>query len=268
MIEVKKERMNLIAPLFDGIEDSMVKACLQGYMGNAYVVTLDGPEAALIVSGEYSFFGGNPDSGEAEIIARGLFEVNHSESTVGIFADDKPDWEKRLMSIPENHPAAVPRFGIAQKDYDFDLDFLQKFVDAMPEGYTLARFDDNIYHQAMGEEWAREFCETFSSAQGYLTRGFGFAALKNEKLVSGASTMTVYDGGIEVQVATAPDYRRRGLALPCAAALIQECMKRKLRPCWDAANLISKKMALQLGYEYKGEYITIHMKPFPEQDEN
>ena len=268
MMEVTREQMNLIAPLFDGIEDSMVKACLQGYMGNAYVVTLDGPEAALIVSGEYSFFGGDPNSGEAEIIARSLFKVNQSESTIGIFADDKPDWEKRLMSVWENHPVAVPRFGIAQKDYDFDLDFLQKFVDAMPEGFVLARFNEDLYHQAMQEEWAKEFCETFASAEDYLSRGFGFAALENGKLVSGASTMTVYDGGTEVQVATDPNYRRRGLAMPCAAALIQECMKRKIRPCWDAANLISKKMALQLGYEYKGEYTTIHMKPFPEQNQN
>ena len=79
--------------------------------------------------------------------------------------------------------------------------------------------------------------------------------------------MTVYDGGIEIQVATDEKYRRHGLALSCAAALIQECTIRKIRPCWDAANLISKKMALRLGYEYKGEYPTIHMKRLLPQNE-
>lgn len=263
MIEVKKEQMNLIASLFEGFEDSMVISCLQGYMGNAYAETLNNPRAALIVSGEYSFFAGDANSEDAISLVKNLFVVNKSETTIVIFDDDNPDWKNRLLSVPENNPVVVPRFGIVQKDYDFDHKVLQEYIDALPEGFELVPFDKNIYNQAMKEEWSKEFCEVFSSAEDYLTRGFGFAALDNKKLVSGASTMTVYDGGIEIQVATDEKYRRRGLAMPCAAALIQECSKRKIRPCWDAANLISKTMALALGYEYKGEYDTIHMKRSP-----
>lgn len=260
MIEVRKDQMNQIASLFEGIQDSMVIACLQGYMGNAYVETMQEPKAALIVSGEYSFFGGDPNSKQAEILAGNLFLVNESESTIAIFADDQPEWESRLLSMQEYDPEAVPRFGIVQKDYDFDYDVLQGYVDALPEGFELVRFDEEIYHQAMEEDWSREFCETFASAEDYLSRGVGFAVLKDGKLVSGASTMTVYDGGTELQVATDEKYRKRGLAMVCAAAMVWDCAKRGIRPCWDAANQISKKMALMLGYEYKGEYITIHMK--------
>lgn len=260
MIQVKKNQLNDVAFLFDGIEDSMVKACLQGYLGKAYVKTLISPKAGLIVSGEYSFFGGDPNSEEAEYLIRNLFKVNESESTVGIFSDAKPDWEKRLLAIPENNPVSVPRFGIVQKDYTFDDKVLQEYIDAIDEGFVIVPFNEDIYYQALKEDWSKEFCEIFSSAQDYLTKGVGFAALKNGKLVSGASSQTVYDGGIEIQVATDEKYKQRGLALACAAALIQECAKRKIRPCWDAANLISKKMALKLGYEYKGEYITIYMR--------
>jgi hypothetical protein len=42
--------------------------------------------------------------------------------------------------------------------------------------------------------------------------------------------------------------------------LIQECKRREIRPCWDAANLTSKNIALKLGYEYRGDYVTIHMR--------
>lgn len=260
MIEITKCQMDLIAPLFHGIEDSMVISCLQGYMGNAYVKTLDLPKAALIVSGEYSFFGGDPDSEDAFYLARNLFAANGSETTIGIFSDDKPRWENTLMSIRENNPEIVLRFGIAQKDYEFDEAVLQSYIDALPSGFELVPFDEHIYHQAMAEEWSKEFCETFASADDYLKRGFGYAALKDGRLAAGASTMTVYDGGIEIQVATDENFRRLGLAMPCAASLVRECAKRKIRPCWDAANLISKKMALKLGYEYKGDYNTIHMK--------
>lgn len=260
MIELRKDQMNLIAPLFQGIEDSMVASCLQGYMGNAYVETLDRPEAALIVSGEYSFFGGDANTSDALNLVKNLFAVNKSGSTVGIFADEKPEWEKTLMSVPENNPKIVTRFGIAQKDYNFDDNVLQKYIDALPEGFELVRFDEVIYHQAIGNEWSKEFCETFASPEDYLSRGFGIAAIKNGDLAAGASTMTVYDGGVEIQVATDEKYRRLGLAMSCAAALVRECSKRKIRPCWDAANQVSKKMALNLGYEYKGDYTTIHME--------
>lgn len=259
MIEVTKEQMAQIAPLFAGIEDSMVKACLQGYMGNAYVVTEETPKAALIISGEYSFFGGDADSDEAKFLMEQLFTVNPSEKTVGIFADTEPKWEQKLLAITENNPVAVPRFGIVQKDYQFDEEVLQKYIQKVPAGFELVSFDEAIYDQAMAQEWSQEFCETFATAEDFLTRGFGFAMLKDGQLVAGASTMTVYDGGIEIQVATEESYRRMGLAMPCAAALVRECAKRGIRPCWDAANLISKKMALKLGYEYKGEYTTIHM---------
>lgn len=260
MILIEKEKLSQVASLFDGIEDSMVKACLQGYLGNAYVEKLDNPRAGLIVSGEYSFFGGDPNTNEADYLIRNLFTVNKSESTVGIFSETKPDWEKKLLSITQNNPTVLKRFGIVQRDYDFDDSILQGYIDSLEKGLILTKFNEDIYNQAMKEDWSKEFCEIFPSAQDYLARGIGFAVLDNGKLVSGASSQTVYDGGIEIQVATDENYKKRGLALVCSAALIQECVKRKIRPCWDAANLISKKMALKLGYEYKGEYITIHME--------
>lgn len=260
MILVKKDQLSQVASLFSGIEDSMVKACLQGHLGNAYVKSLNEPKAALIVSGEYSFFGGDPNLGEAEYLAQNLFTVNLSESTVGIFPESNPGWEKLLLSISKNSPVAVPRFGIVQKDYDFDKTVIEGYISAVPKEFELSLFNEDIYHQAMKEDWSKEFCEIFSSAEDYLTRGIGVAALKNGKLVSGASSQTVYDGGIEIQMATDNNYTGLGLATACAASLIKECSKRKIRPCWDAANLASKKIALKLGYEYKGEYTTIHMK--------
>jgi len=47
--------------------------------------------------------------------------------------------------------------------------------------------------------------------------------------------------------------------MSCAAAFLLTCQHRGIRGCWDAANRTSRKMALKLGYEYKGEYTTIHM---------
>ena len=225
MHPVEIEKRNTIAPLFEGIQDSMVIACLQGIMGQAYVARETEPKAALIVSGEYSFFGGGPTSPDARELVQNFFQVNESDRTVVIFNDQ----------------------------------LLQRYMEAIPEGYQLAAFDEDLYHQAMAEDWSREFCEVFPSAEEYLNKGFGFGILKEGRLVSGASTMTVYHGGIEIQVATRESYGGKGLAMACSAALIRECVRRGIRPCWDAANLTSKHMALNLGYEYRGEYLTIQM---------
>ncbi len=260
MIRLEKHERSQIEPLFRGIEDSMVLSYLQGYMGDGYVNHLQNPSAALIISGEYSFFGGNPNSEDALELIKQLFSVNPSECSVCIFPEEEPLWEQVLLSVKENHPTLVPRFGIVQKDYCFDEKILEKYMDSVPKGYDLIPFSKEIYHKAMMSDWSKEFCETFQSAEEYLNRGFGFAVLKRGDLVSGASTMTVYDGGIEVQVATVEGERGKGLAIACAAALLMECKKRNLRPCWDAANLASKKMALSLGYEYRGEYPTIHIQ--------
>ena len=260
MIKVKKEERQSVKELFQGIQDSMVIACIQGYMGEAYVDKLPDPEVGLIVSGEYSFFAGNANSESAKEFAERLFDFSDSQDTVSIFSDNEPEREGVLMAAEKNSPQIVLRYGIVQKDYNFDVHTLNRYIDSLPQEYELVLFNEEIYHQAMKEDWSREFCETFDSAEDYLKRGFGYAILCDGRLAAGTSTMTVYDGGAEIQVATHPDFRRKGLAMSCAAAFILECQRRKIRPCWDAANQISKKMALALGYEYKGEYVTVHMK--------
>jgi len=259
LYKVKRDQLYKIAPLFETIDDSMVIACLQGYMGEAFIPTEDDPEAGLVVSGEYSFLGGDPDTAAADYLIENLFNVIQSDETTAIFAEDKPGWEKKLLGHPENNPVAVPRYRIKQRNNIFDENNLQKYINAVPDGFCIMRFNEEIYDQAMREDWSKEFCETFDSADDYLRRGFGFAILHEGKLVSGASTMTVYDGGTETQVATRENYRQRGLAMPCAASFIRECLKRKMIPHWDAATLISKKMAVALGYKYEGEYTTVHM---------
>jgi GNAT superfamily N-acetyltransferase len=259
MKKVQKHEMPEIAHLFSGIEDSMVTACIQGYMGNAYVDKLPNPKAGLIISGEYSFFAGDAKCKEAALLAEKLFDLNPSAETVCIFPGDEPEWETELMKVKQYSPKALFRYRIAQKNHAFDEKLLSNYAAKIPTGYTLVTFNEKLYNQAISEDWSKEFCETFNSSEDYLARGFGFAVVYNDRLVAGASTMTVYDGGAEIQVATHPKYRKKGLAMVCAATLILECQRRGMKACWDAANKISKKMAIALGYEYIGEYTTIIM---------
>ncbi len=48
MIEAEKIQLSKVALLFNGVEDSMVKSFLQGYMGSAFVQSMNHPEAVII----------------------------------------------------------------------------------------------------------------------------------------------------------------------------------------------------------------------------
>lgn len=262
MITVEKNDRCLLVPLFQSIEDSMVTACLQGYMGSSYADRLLDPTCALIVSGEYCFLAGDAGSKQAKKLVETIFNYIIGDETIAIYSDNELQWRNLLMSCPENQPVEVKRYGIMQKDYDFDRLQLQSFIDRLPRDFELQRFDSEMYRQAISEPWSKEFCETFLSEEDFLEKGFGFGVMHQGRLVSGASTMTVYDTGMEVQVTTREGFEGRGLAMACASALLMESMVRKLRPCWDAATLVSKHMALRLGYEYRGEYSTVRLHRF------
>jgi predicted GNAT family acetyltransferase len=64
----------------------------------------------------------------------------------------------------------------------------------------------------------------------------------------------VYGGGIEIEIATDPGYRRQGIALACASRLILTCLERGLYPSWDAANMASVRLAEKLGYHFDYAY--------------
>ena len=94
----------------------------------------------------------------------------------------------------------------------------------------------------------------YKNTDDYRERGIGTAVLFDGTLAAGASSYTVYQGGIEIEIDTKEEHRRRGLARACAARLILECLDRGLYPAWDAHNKASPALALKLGYHFDKEY--------------
>jgi predicted GNAT family acetyltransferase len=88
----------------------------------------------------------------------------------------------------------------------------------------------------------------------YHQYGIGFAILYKNELVSGASSYARYRDGIEIEIDTKEQYRRRGLASVCGAKLILKCLERNLYPSWDAQNRWSVALAQKLGYHYSHVY--------------
>lgn len=74
-------------------------------------------------------------------------------------------------------------------------------------------------------------------------------------LIAGASSYSRYDKGIEIEIDTREDHRRKGLAYVCGAKLILECLEEGLYPSWDAQNKWSVALAEKLGYHFSHEYV-------------
>jgi predicted GNAT family acetyltransferase len=101
----------------------------------------------------------------------------------------------------------------------------------------------------------RDFVSSFESKEKFLEWGRGVVILKNGRIVSGASSYTSYRGGIEIEVDTVPEERRKGLATICCSALILNCLEEGLYPSWDAHDMNSVHLAEKLGYELSHEYV-------------
>jgi hypothetical protein len=139
---------------------------------------------------------------------------------------------------------------------NLDVDHLKLLRDRNLEELSLKKLHLGMVEKLISEksELSEDHFMNFNSAEAFIDKGFGFAILEGERVVSLASTFVVCDGGIEIQINTRKKYEGRGLGTVVAAALIVESLARGLDPSWDAATERSAGLARKLGYTEQGEY--------------
>lgn len=138
--------------------------------------------------------------------------------------------------------------------WDFDRDRLAAFAAALPPGFSLSPILAGHYPLLTSQDWSRDLCGNFRDGPDFARRGLGVIALRDGVPAAGASSYAVWDGGIEIQIDTRPDLRRRGLALSCGARLILTCLDQGLLPSWDAHDRRSAALAEKLGYRLDRPY--------------
>lgn len=136
---------------------------------------------------------------------------------------------------------------------------LERAVSALPSQYTLSMIDERLYHLCKTETWSSDLVSQFSDYEQYRQLGIGAVIYKDNLIISGASSYSRYRDGIEIEIDTKEEYRRKGLAYICAAKLILECLKHNLYPSWDAHNLASISLAQKLGYRYSHTYTAVEI---------
>lgn len=250
MIQIKIENMKNIAPLFNGWDETLIWSCLQGCMGRAWADNENSPKSAQIITGDFCCFAGLPDIE----LTKNIPEGHLSEFILMIPQDDK--WSKMIEDVYGEKCEKILRYAI-KKEYDiFDKDLLLSFVNGLPKEYTIKMIDEELYCKLKSEQWSYDLCSGFKDYYEYEKHGLGAVVIHNGIPVSGASSYGYYDKGIEIEIDTKLEYRRKGLATACAAKLILECLGKNLYPSWDAHDLVSVALAEKLGYHLDKSYVT------------
>lgn len=231
-----------IAALFDGWEETMIWSCLQGHMGSLTAAGQEPEYAARITVGDFSFFAGTAN----ESLVR--------TAVSPILVPRTPDWSRMIEAVWGERVFRAYRYATQKNTDGFSRNHLEALVRAVPEGYEIKRIDRSLYDELLRHDWSRDLCSQFLSAEDYLSRGIGFAVLNRGSAVAGASSYTIYTGGIEIEIDTDAAHRRQGLAAGCGARLILECLDRGIYPSWDAHNLRSLALAEKLGYRRGSPY--------------
>ncbi|NQI34333.1 GNAT family N-acetyltransferase [Streptococcus suis] len=240
------EQMRQIARLFGDWPETIIWTCLEGTMGDIYVDDSQLPQSVLALYGRQSFFGflaGQPH--------RDLLKICEGKDVIMV-----PQTQAWSDLIEETYPDGVYSFTryATKKNTVFDLGYLQKLVDDLPESFDMKLIDRNLYEACLVEEWSRDLVGNYIDVEQFLDWGLGYVILYKGQVVSGASSYASYSAGIEIEVDTREDYRGLGLAKACAAQLILACLDRGLYPSWDAHTLTSLKLAEKLGYQLDKPY--------------
>ncbi len=201
--------------------------------------------SATIDVGDICFFAGEPNDSLLQGFGPSKLLV----------PKDAP-WERLIEAFFGDGVKKIQRYAIKKEPGIFDAEKLAAYVDGLDGSYEIKLFDRDLFDLAKGESWSVDLCSQFKDYDQYQRMAVGVGILHQGKLVAGASPYAVYDGGIEIEIDTNPEYRRKGLATVCGAKLILECLSRGLYPSWDAHDLRSVALAEKLGYRVSHPYTT------------
>ena len=243
-----------IVALFEGWQETTIWSCLQGVMGHLYADAEDCPRSALAMLGDFYYFAGIPNRELAS------YRPQQRKGDFMILTARQPQWFTLIEEVYGEKAKKISRYAMKKEPHVFDREKLQLYAGAPGEGVQLRLIDRELFFRCGEQSWSRDLTAQYADYEEYRQKGLGVAALKNGELVSGASSYSSYQGGIEIEIDTKEEFRRQGLAAACGAKLILECLERGLYPSWDAHNLQSVSLAEKLGYHLAHAYTAYEIR--------
>ena len=235
--------------LFEGCRNTMVSSCLSGIMGEILGDRQQNPETAAAVLGDFCFLAGKPVGERAEAVSRA-----RKKNSALILVPCGNGWEQELEKQFGKRAEKITRYATEKEKDAFDRRVLSAAAESLPEGFSMGLIGEEDYRRCGQAAWSRDLTAQYPDYDSYRRTGLGVLVKKDGVPVSGASSYSSFPGGIEIEIDTREEFRRKGLAFACGARLILECLDRGLYPSWDAHNLASLNLARKLGYRLSHSY--------------
>lgn len=239
----------------------MIFTCLEGEMGSVWADDAQHPTWAQATLGDFSFFAGDAGAHGTKPAVAALMEKHPGGFALAVPRDEA--WAQLIADAHKGACKKITRYAFAKSNQVFDQIKLEAYASGLPVGYTMRRLGAPDYGTVMAHEWSHDLCAQYASAEDYAARGMGVGAFMQGELVCGASSYSHHSGGIEIEIDTRKDHRRKGLATACAARLILACLERGWHPSWDAANPQSALLAQKLGYIRTHAYVAFEIGTAP-----
>ncbi len=245
------QEVDRIVPLFADWEETMIWSCLQGVMGDIYVPDGKYPVSAAAQLNDFCFLTGEP--------CADMVTFDYGRDFL-IMVPQNESWAELIEEVLGDKAARRMRYAIKKEPNCFDACKLSALVNMLPKQYEIHRINRTLYEQCLENAWSSDLVSGYPAYEDFERLGIGFVITENGKIVSGASSYSRYNEGIEIEIDTKEEYRRNGLAASAASALILECLNCGLYPSWDAHNKASVALAEKLGYSFSHEYLVYEVK--------
>ncbi len=225
--------------------DTAIDCAIEGQLGRALVDSVAGPTVFAITVGPFWYFAGDAEGSAAEALL-------HALPAYGLLMPSTPGWRERAQAVFGPDLRGFPRYSFATEG--LNVTHLQALLATSPHGPHTRAVDVVLASQlAAGAEPLLDLSD-FDSVEDFVARSLGYIVLADGDPVGAAYGSLVNSRGLEVSVFVAEPFRRRGVATALAAGLVLACLRRGLRPNWDAANPESCALAEKLGFVAAGTY--------------
>lgn len=237
---MRRTNLESLAPLYSDRTTlrAVVDAVLEGSLGAARADSPARPRVARLDVGCYAVFGGDAAAPGATALVRSVVRPRE------LVFPDRDDWRRLLHdTFADLAPRPMCSYAV-----DFlDPEYLRKLSADVPAGFSIEPIDAALASR-LGPEHEPHGMQVFGNADDFARRGLGYCALADGVIACAATSYTVARGSLELAIATHPEFRRRGLARAVAARLMVHALERGVVPHWNAANPVSQRLAVTLGY--------------------
>lgn len=228
--------------------DLAIPAVLEGQTGPCITIKVDNlidPVAAQIEHGTFTVFAGSPDKTTAAPFIAAL------KGPCGI-QPSPAQWLEWIKVTWNNRIQVFKRYTFSH--HHLEKNKLQALIARHPLKNNIQKIDLAIATRLRNDDWGRYHFLNYHSAAHFIEQSTGYCIMEGDVIAAACTAALVCSKGIEMNIITHPEFRKKGLATIVAASMITDCLEKGLEPHWDAANDISKTLALKLGYKEAGSY--------------